>query len=210
VAVVPAVSAPVAVVAAAPNQPVRRGGTAFRVLSLLLLIFGSFLPTFFLASNPLGILFGFVGTPFLAINVTGGMLLALFMLIAAVVGSARPGGKALGVMFALAFALLTLLGDFVPGFAAWPNGAVVINASCALMIFISWGAGRPFRGPGWVGLLIFVAFEFANYYSQVGIESNVVGVPEGLYIGLEATGFILAFVGLVILFERRRPAQIPA
>ena len=209
VAGIPAVSTPVVAGTAMTHPSVRRGGTAFRVLSLLLLIFGNFLPTFFLASNPLGMFFGFAGTPFVAINVTGAMLLALFMVIATAVGSAGPGGKAIGVIFALAFAVLTLLADFVPGFSAWQYGSVVINAICALTIFMSWGAGRPFRGPGWAGLLVFVAFEFANYYSQVGIESTVVGLPEGLYLALEATGFVLAFVGLVILFERRHSAYVP-
>jgi hypothetical protein len=137
------------------------------------------------------------------------MLLALFMLLAAATGTAAPGGKALGIIFALANAVITLVEAFDPQAMAWQNSFTVMNAIAGLALFLSWGAGRPFRGPGYFGLPVFGLFEVLNYYSDYGIESSVLGVGEGVLVGLVASAFVFAFIGLTILFEHRRPAVEP-
>ena len=197
---------PPAPYATGPVVRARRGGTALRVVALLLILIGNFLPTFFLLGNPLNFELGLNSGAYVAVEVTGGMLLALALLIAAATGSAGAGGKALGITFALANAVITLVEAFDPQAMAWQNSFIVMNAFAALALFLSWGAGRPFRGPGYIALLVFAVFEVLNYYSDYGIESTVFGVGGAVLVGLVASAFLLAFIGLAILFEHRRAA----
>jgi hypothetical protein len=173
---------------------------------LVLILIGNFLPTFFSIGNPLSFELGLYNGAYVAVEIVGGMLLDLFLLLAAVTGSAGAGGKALGVTFALVNAGITLIEAFDPQAMQWTNSSTVMNAFAALALFLSWATGRPFRGPGYFGLFVLALFEVLNYYSDYGIETTVFGLGGAVLVGLVASAFLLSFVGLVILFERRHTA----
>ncbi|MEJ1229651.1 MAG: hypothetical protein WDM88_01885 [Galbitalea sp.] len=126
-----------------------------------------------------------------------------FALLAAAAGNASGGAKAGGVLFALVYVALAMTQDFTLVFATSLIEYEIVNASVYLALFLSWAVGRPFRGPGYAGILFLAAFEFADPYVSIGIYEGA-PLSATVLIALVNAAFVLVTVGLSALFERRR------
>jgi peptidyl-prolyl cis-trans isomerase B (cyclophilin B) len=125
-------------------------------------------------------------------------LAGLFLLIAALAGRAGAAGKTFGALFALAYVGIAIFLVFggVRDFYGYTNSALLGLAY--LLLFLSWGLGRPFRGPGYFGLLILVlvvsAWDLVQlipslHFNYVGYLAASIAVFAGslwLTVGLSA------------------------
>jgi hypothetical protein len=123
-------------------------------------------------------------------------LAGLFILIAAASGRAPAAGKTFGAVFALVYVVLAVWLQF--------GGMLVLNgyaneilfALSTIALFVSWGLGRPFRGPGYFGLLVligvtvirvliqFIPNVLPNYAGYLALQGLIFGVSVWLTVGL--------------------------
>ncbi len=132
-------------------------------------------------------------------HVTGDILVSLaglFSFIAALAGRAGAGGKAFGALFALVYVgvAIYLIYGGVHDFDGYSNDLLLGITYFAL--FLSWALGRPFRGPGYFGLLLllfigvlgaliaFIPGIVSNYAAYLAIEDVVFGLSVWLVVGL--------------------------
>ncbi len=85
-------------------------------------------------------------------------LVALFMLIASVAGRISDGGKTLGILGALGYAIATPIIDFNtssldPGMYAW------LPVIPSVFLFIAWAGGRSFKA-GWAAVIVVVVLAY--------------------------------------------------
>jgi hypothetical protein len=141
-----------------------------------------------------------------AAHITGDILVSLagfFSFVAALAGRASATGKLVGALLALVYIGLTiyLLYGGVQDFTGYTNYLLIALAYFSM--FLSWGLGRPFRGPGYFGLLIllFVGFLDALVIFIPGVASNYAGI-----VAIETITFALS-VSLVVGLSAERAGE---
>jgi hypothetical protein len=134
-------------------------------------------------------------------------LTGLFALISALAGSAGPAGKLFGAVFALAYTGSTIFLLF--GFYGDLITTLLVLGVASASLFLSWGLGRPFRGPGYLGLLVLLVVSVL-----VGFLPFVPGIQSSAVLWLAAISAATALalwivVGSSIALERRRMMVTP-
>lgn len=104
-----------------------------------------------------------------AVTSVTAVVVGLLMLIAAGVGTASGPGKAMGALLAIAYPATVIIQATVPygGYDAVTPHLVPLLAP--LVLFLSWGAGRPFRGPGYGAVLVVAVLGFASQFVSPAI-----------------------------------------
>lgn len=115
-------------------------------------------------------------------------LVALFLAIAAGVGRAGPGGKAVGVLFAIAYAIAIPVFDFAP----MSDGYRVEQIVGPVLLFGAWAGGRGFRA-GWAAVVGVVILGFLGW--------NVAPVlsPNATTLEVMRDGFFALSLAIVVL-----------
>lgn len=150
------------------------------------------------------------GIPYQAVtgtDVSIAVVVGLFMMIAAAVGRAGAGGKAVSVLLAIAYPGAVALSDYVLAPTA-PNAATSIAQAmiAPAVLFLCWGVGRPFRGAGYVGLLVVIVTSL--------LRSNVSTVLGNTTATYEVMLMLASGIGLAIVvqaslgFEGTRPGTV--
>jgi hypothetical protein len=135
------------------------------------------------------------------------VFVGLFALLSAVAGKASSGAKLGGVLFALGFIALTLTEEFTTALYSVAIGYRLADTTVYLLLFLCWAVSRPFRGPGYFGIIVLIVFEFAQTYIATGIY-NSAGSSASMLIALIDVVLVLATVAFSGLLERR-PAMQP-
>ncbi len=183
----PAVLPVVAVGPTAVSDPAR----PFRVLALLSYLIGVIVAGSVQLASYTG------GIPYQAVTGTDvgvAIVVGLFMLIAAAVGRAGDGGKTVGILFAIAYPGAVALFDFVLAPSS-PNPATHFAQAmiAPLVLFLSWGAARPFRGAGYVGLFVVVLTSL--------LRSNVSPILGSTAITYEVMLMLASGLGLAVVVQ---------
>lgn len=124
------------------------------------------------------------------------IITALFSLGAAAAGRASPGGKAAGVLLPFVYAgvAVFLVYGGVPDYTGYTNDLLL--GIVYFSLFLSWALGRPFRGPGFFGLLIalvvgvlgalvvFIPGVGSNYAGSLAIQDVIFALSVWLVVGL--------------------------
>ena len=127
-----------------------------------------------------------------------------FALLAAVAGPARGGARWGGAILALGYITLAMIDDFTRFFYASTLTLEFGGSFVVLLLFLSWAVSRPFRGPGYFGILVFAALEFADALLVPAVYGAGGGGAQ-ILIALIGCAFTLGLVALSALFERSRP-----
>ena len=179
----------------------RRGGMALRVITLLVLLSTFVVPAIMSMLPP-------TTNEYELQNGVGATLecfVGFFALLAAVTGRASGGAKLGGALLALGYITLAMLDDFTRLFYTTVNPELA-SSTIMLLLFLSWAVSRSFRGPGYFGILVLIALEFADVYIVPTVYSSA-GTAAAILIALIGCVLVLATVGLSVLFERRGAAQ---
>jgi Domain of unknown function (DUF4190) len=176
-----------------------RGGTPLRVLTLLCLLVAIFIPTLFTMSSSLDP----GGQAETVVQTSLDVLTGLFALLSAFVGKAGSGAKVGGVLLALVYVAGAVVMD-VPALsiAGVLNYSLLWNGAL-LALYLSWAVSRPFRGPGYFGILILIGLALLSQPIDNAIYSSSAYAIANLLYALIAAVFTLATVGFSVLFERR-------
>jgi hypothetical protein len=100
-----------------------------------------------------------------------------------------------------------MVSDFTRFFYSSTVALEVGGSVVVLLLFLSWAVSRPFRGPGYFGILVFVVFEFLDALLVPAVY-GAGGVGAQIVIALIGCAFVLGLVGLSALFERSRPSVV--
>jgi hypothetical protein len=179
-----------------------RGGTALRVITLLVLLSTLVVPAIMSMLPPTGNEYELQN----GVGATLECLVGSFALLAAVTGRASGGAKFGGALLALGYITLAMLDDFTGLFYNTTVTLELAGSMSMLLLFLSWAVSRPFRGPGYFGVLVLIALEFADAYIVPAVYGSA-GTSATILIALIGCVLVLATVGLAVLFERGRSAQ---
>jgi hypothetical protein len=134
------------------------------------------------------------------------VLVGFFALLSVVAGRASAGAKIGGVLLVLAYITLAMVEDFTPLYYSGGYVFLFVDSSLYGLLYLGWAVSRPFRGPGYFGILILIALEFVSYYLSPAIY-NAAGQAGLILIALVNALFVLAVIGFSGLFERQSSAQ---
>jgi hypothetical protein len=214
----PATAATVAVDATPPGSPAAapapfvypaatastsRPGTGPRVAVLVLLLIGTLLPWLVTLAEQGGANPGYT---LITLEITEVVLVVILMIAAAAIGPASQGAKAGAIVCALLYLILALIIGFASLQVAEAGPAVsfIVGGLEDLALFFAWSLGRPFRGPGYVGLIPLVIGIIIQDYlaSQVVNYFTLGGATYTFLIALSELASILVVIGLSALPER--------
>lgn len=175
-----------------------RGGTSLRAITLVLVLTAivvmailSVLPS---TSNAFDVQRNTLSTLQIVIG--------FFALLAAVAGKASGGSKVGGALFALGYVILAMIENFTPLVSGVSYAYNFVDATLYLLLFLSWGVSRPFRGPGYFGILILIALEFVNFYTTNALYRSA-GTTATIWVTLVTVVLVLGVVGFSALLERQ-------
>jgi hypothetical protein len=183
--------------AAPAVEPVQVGAPSvdpavpFRVLALLSYLVG------ILVVGSLEIAMNAGSVPYeavIAAEIVISVVVGFFMLLAAAVGRAPSAGIAVGILLAIAYPGATALSIFILGPTSTSDVAYVAQAVIPpAVLFLCWGAGRPFRGGGYAGILVLVVVSI--------LRSNVSPVLANTPLMYEAMWMLASAIGLVVVVQ---------
>jgi hypothetical protein len=197
-------AATAATLATAVVQPATasRGARALRVITLLFLLSTILVPAIIQVLPPTGNEFELQRDALATLQVFTG----LFALLSALPGVANSGAKFGGVLFALGYIALTMTEDFTAVLYQSQFEFYFWDVVGFLLLFLCWAVTRPFRGPGYLGIVFIVIFETATVYIALGLEESGAQFAV-LWNSLIEIVLVLAAIGFTALFERRTIAS---
>ncbi|HEX3680298.1 MAG TPA: DUF4190 domain-containing protein [Galbitalea sp.] len=190
-----------AIAVTSTRAPSSAGGTALRFIMLLFLLSTILVPAVMQLLPPTDNEYELQRDTLATLQVLTGLL----ALLSALPGRASGGAKFGGVLFALGYIALTMTEDFTSVLYGIEFDLLFYDGLGFLLLFLCWAVARPFRGPGYLGILFILVFEFAMEYIALGIDE---AVPQSASIwnALIEIVLVLATIGFTSLFERPRAA----
>ena len=127
-------------------------------------------------------------------DAVGYLIVGALAIFAAVFGAAGPRAKPVSIILAIAFVVISIAGDVTKSLADQAGnvgfieiGGPLIAGAAYLVLFASWGAGRPFRGLGYLAGVGGVGLAIAQRLLMSVLFAHA---TEDAFVGLVALEFL--------------------